>query len=78
MTKHQADELHFAALEKMLTLVYVPGTTRKWAKTFVEAEKRIPESMRDDFINELTHQDPEYRKALEESVRWFGVRWGTT
>jgi hypothetical protein len=49
--------------------------TNSWARVHIEAEEAIPEEWRNDFYDELTSENLEYRKALEESVRWFGVRW---
>ena len=46
-----------------------------WAKTYVEAEQPIPEEWRNAFYDELTDPNNGYRKQLEESVRYFGVRW---
>ena len=46
-----------------------------WGRVYVEAERPIPEKLRSDFYDELTSDNIEYRKALEESVRYFGVRW---
>lgn len=47
----------------------------KWALTYVCAEVPIKEEWRNAFIDELTHPDVTYREQLEESVRYFGVRW---
>jgi hypothetical protein len=46
-----------------------------WGRVWVEAEQPIPEKLRSDFYDELTSDNLVYRKELEESVRWFGVRW---
>lgn len=47
----------------------------RWAKVYVEAEEPIPAAWRSEFYDELVNEDLEYRKALEESLGWFGVRW---
>ena len=46
-----------------------------WGRVYVEAERPIPEKLRSDFYDELTSDNLEYRKELEDSIRWFGVRW---
>lgn len=46
-----------------------------WALAYIEAERPVPESWRNRFYDELFTDNEEYRKKLEESVRWFGVRW---
>jgi len=46
-----------------------------WARVYVEGERPIPESWRMDFYDELCSENEAYRKKLEESVKWFGVRW---
>jgi hypothetical protein len=46
-----------------------------WALGYVESEYSIPESWRNDFYDELTSENVEYRELLEEAVRWYGVRW---
>ena len=46
-----------------------------WAKTYVEAEESIPKEWTNAFIDELTSPNETDRKAIEESVRYFGVRW---
>jgi hypothetical protein len=47
----------------------------KWALTYVQAEKPIPETWRNAFYDELVHQDLEYRRALEDNLKFFGVRF---
>jgi hypothetical protein len=46
-----------------------------WAITYIEAEKPIPRVWYNDFLDELTSDNDEYRHALEASIRYFGVRW---
>lgn len=46
-----------------------------WARVYVEAERPIPESWRSAFYDELVSENWLYRKKLEESLHWFGVRW---
>lgn len=46
-----------------------------WAKAWICAERPIPETWRNYFYDELVSEDLEYRKSLEEDVRWHGVRW---
>lgn len=48
---------------------------QKWARSYVEAEHPMKEEWRSAFLDELTDPDDKYRKQLEESIRWFGVRW---
>ena len=48
---------------------------RGWARNFVEAERPIPEAFREAFYEELTSSDSVEREKLEQSLRWFGVRW---
>lgn len=47
-----------------------------WGMVWVEAERPIPEKLRSEFYEELCSPNEAYRKQLEESVRWFGVRYG--
>ncbi len=47
----------------------------RWALLYVEAERGIPKTWQNEFIDHLVSEDLEYRRQLEESVRWFGVRW---
>ena len=75
MDKYQAQELNRSAKDVMVDFTFAPGQTAGWGKVYVEAEHPIPEEYRDAFYDELVHEDLEYRKALEESVRYFGVRW---
>ena len=46
-----------------------------WARDYVEAEKPIPSEWRIAFYDELASDNFLYREKLEESVRWFGIRW---
>lgn len=46
-----------------------------WAKFMVDNELAIPKGWYEDFIKEVTSSDDNYRKALEDSLRKFGVRW---
>lgn len=46
-----------------------------WALDYVEAEYPIPRSWTNAFINEVTLNQPGYIKQLEDSIRYFGVRW---
>ena len=46
-----------------------------WARVYVEAERPIPETWRNAFYDELVSDNQEYKKSLEESIRFFGVRW---
>jgi len=68
-------------LESLLTFNFNKNTnivSKGWAKIFVEAEQPIPESLRSEFYDELVSPDLGYRKALEESISYFGVRWNNT
>jgi hypothetical protein len=76
MTKEKATELNIHAKNILNSFHYTDYLTKKgWAKLYVEAEEPIPEEWKDDFLEELTSPNLDYRQALEESVRWFGVRW---
>lgn len=80
MDKFMAQELNRIARVDCNSFFYVDDSSEVmlregWAKAFVEAERPIPESWREDFYAELFTDNEEYRKKLEESVRWFGVRW---
>ena len=46
-----------------------------WALIYVQTETPIPSLWRNRFYDELVSQDQDYRKELEESVKWFGVRF---
>lgn len=46
-----------------------------WALIYVQAEEPIPLQYRNDFYDELASEDLGYRKALEEAIRCFGVRF---
>lgn len=46
-----------------------------WAIAYVKGEKPIPRMWYNDFLDELTSDNDEYRYALEASIRYFGVRW---
>lgn len=46
-----------------------------WAKSFVEMNAGIPKAWYDEFLNEVTSSDDNYRKALEHSLRIHGIRW---
>lgn len=50
-------------------------TKNSWALCYVEAEKPVPEKLRNSFYEELISSHARYRERLEESIRWFGVRW---
>jgi hypothetical protein len=52
-----------------------PGRGPKWALRYVESEQPMREEWREAFYDELVSSDLEYRKALEDSVRYYGVRW---
>lgn len=52
-----------------------PPQEEGWAVVFVEAQKPIPEHWRNAFYDELFSENLVYRRELEESVRWFGVRF---
>ncbi len=75
MTKEEAQYLHESALQCFEYNDPLITTQDCWAKLWVEAEKTIPQHMKNDFLDELTSSNIEYRHALEESVRWFGVRY---
>jgi hypothetical protein len=75
MDKNKANELNRAAKGRLLDFTFEPGQSKGWARVYVEGEHPIPEKFRSDFYDELLSEDVEYRHALEESVRYFGVRW---
>ena len=74
MTEKEAKKLTEAA-KKTLRSNDVNPDYVGWAKVYVEAEKHVPEAWRSEFYDELVSEDLEYRRALEESLRYFGVRW---
>lgn len=51
---------------------------RGWALMCVENEIPIPKSWYKDFINEITDENDSYRKTIEGSLKYFGVRWVST
>ena len=53
----------------------IDNTNEHWAIAYVEFEQPIPLAWRSDFYDELVSEDLEYRYALEDAVRWHGVRW---
>jgi len=73
MNQQQANKLNYIAKKQLLfgVLIGDPG----WAKVWVEAEEPIAEIYRSLFYDELFSDDLEYRKALEDSVNYFGIRW---
>lgn len=75
MDKEKAKALNESAKKLIQDEDFTCFQKDSWAKIYVEAEKSIPIKFRNDFIDELTSSNEEYRKALEESVRYFGVRW---
>ena len=48
---------------------------KHWALPYIESETPIPEGRRSEFYDELVSDNTAYRKALEEAIRKFGVRW---
>lgn len=76
MNSDQATELNRAAKAIKNDVIKMNALWLKgWAKVYVESETPIPKDWYDDFLDELTEKDEDYRHALEESVRYFGVRW---
>jgi hypothetical protein len=73
MTKEEAQVLHKSAVFLLQDTKF--RVKNSWGKMWVEAEKPIPKEFKSDFYDELTSNNVEYRHALEESIRWFGVRW---
>ena len=61
----------FYAVGRDGEVILKPG----WAKAFVEAEEPIYKALQDEFIDELNSPDEKYRRELEESINWHGVRW---
>lgn len=77
MTQEEANKLNEFSIKLLQHDDPLCRTKNAWGRIWVEAEKPIPEKLRNDFYDELTSTNEEYRKALEESVRWFGVRWSS-
>lgn len=77
MNAQQARILKEVATKELQTYDVLPPPVggNGWAKVYVEAERPIPERWRNAFYDELTASDLDYRHRLEESLRWFGVRW---
>ena len=75
MNKDRAQELNKAAKEVLMDFSFGAPHSPGWAKVYVEAEQPIPKLLTNEFIDELVSDDLEYRRELEESVRWFGVKW---
>ena len=46
-----------------------------WALDYVQAEKGVPKAWLNDFIEELSAGETEYKVELEASLRYFGIRW---
>ena len=78
MNKEQAKKLNESALKLFQNDDPLTRTKNAWGRVWVEAERPIPEKLRSEFYDELVSDDDGYRKDLEESVRWFGVRYYET
>jgi hypothetical protein len=74
MDKTKAKELNYVA-KKLVAFHDKVIPFERWGKAYVDSETPIPLRFREEFYNELTHPDLGYRRSLEESVRWFGVRY---
>lgn len=74
MDKSKASELNYVA-RKLVAFHDRVIPFERWGKAYVDSETPIPVKYRSDFYDELLHPDLGYRRSLEESVRWFGVRW---
>ena len=61
--------------KEILRLNDITPETQGWALLYVEAERPIPETWRNEFYDELCSPDDLYRTTLEQSIRYFGVRW---
>ena len=75
MTKEEAQARSEFSRKLLIFDDYYAYCKHSWGRVWVEAEKPIPERLRSEFYEELCSPNEVYRKELEESVRWFGVRW---
>ena len=76
MTQEEAQILRINAWKYVDVCPIGPNTGLGWSKILIEANHPILEEWRSDFYDELCSTNETYRKSLEDSVRWFGVRWG--